>query len=136
MTKTEMLAAAASIGAAVKESEVMREYRLAEAEYGKDAELQAALTEYSVQQQALANAQTLPLPDPDLTEALKKRIDELYGVISRSDTYERFEAARGALSALVEDINGAMIRAMTDGGEEQEGRCTGDCATCGGCASR
>ena len=38
MTKTEMLAAAASIGAAIKVSDVMREYRLAEAEYGKPAE--------------------------------------------------------------------------------------------------
>ena len=137
MEKEEMLRLAAEIGRGVRDSEIMRNYLKTEAEYGKDGELQAAITEYSVQQKALEGANSGSFTDPAVSEAITKRMNELYGYISRSASFEAFNAARNALGNLLDEINRAMMAEVSGEGGASDGSdaagCTGDCAHCGGC---
>ena len=111
MEKEEMLRLAAEIGRGVRDSEIMRNYLKTEAEYGKDGELQAAITEYSVQQKALEGANSGSFTDPAVSEAITKRMNELYGYISRSASFEAFNAARNALGNLLDRLR---FRAVVD----------------------
>jgi len=132
MDKTAVLEMAASIGRSIRNSDLMENYLEAEKAYGRDEELQAAIAEYAVQQQALAGATSGQYQDETVAEAVKKRIDELYGIISRNPNFEAFNKARNELGALMDEIN-RMITAGISEGDGSSSGCTGNCATCGGC---
>lgn len=138
MEKEEMLKLAAEIGRGVRDSEIMKNYLKTETDYGRDAELQAAITEYSVQQKALEGANSGSFTDPAVSEAITKRMNELYGYISRSANFEAFNAARNALGNLLDEINRAMMAEVSGEGGGAEGSdaagCTATAPTAGAAA--
>ncbi|MCQ2428206.1 MAG: YlbF family regulator [Clostridia bacterium] len=131
MDKRAILETAASIGRSIRDSELMDEFLSAQADFAKDAELQAAIAEYSVQQEALSGAAGGQFQDPEVADAIRKRIDELYGIISRNPNFEAFEKVRGALGGLLDEINSTITHEMA--GSDTGSGCTGNCASCGGC---
>ncbi len=131
MERKDIIALAASVGQAIKNSDIMAEFEEAGEAYDADEELQSMIREYSTNQEALTRAGADETADEILINALSDRIDELYGEISRNEAFERYSKAQDALSALLNEINSVISeRAM---GGVSSGGCSGNCSTCGGC---
>ena len=90
MEKAQILELAATIGKEVKESELMKAYEKAEADYVADEALQDKIREYSVQQQLLAEENTKSEPNAFVIETVQSRLQGLYAEITASKTFVEF----------------------------------------------
>ncbi len=134
MEKEQLLALAAQVGEGIKDTDLFKKYKEAEAGYRGNSELQAKIAEYTVQQQALANENAKPDANAFITEQIQKRINSLYADIMHDDSFEQFMSAQDELRLLMDDVNRAIMSRVNgkEDGEEETG-CTGNCASCGGC---
>jgi len=133
MTNEEILELAHKIGEGIVESDLFRKYKEAETAYRADEDLQAKIAEYSVQQQALANEQGNKIPNQYLVEQIQKRINELYADIMHSDSFESFMQAQDTLRGFMDLVNKSIMNVVNGKEDGEEGGCTGNCSTCGGC---
>lgn len=133
MEKTELLELATKVGQGILETELFKKYKEAEQGYMSNADLQAKIAEYTVQQQALADESGKAQPNAFITEQIQKRINTLYSEIMHDDSFENFMQAQDDLRVLMDDINRAIMNEVNGKSDEGEGGCTGNCASCAGC---
>ena len=130
MEKAQILELAATIGKEVKESELMKAYEKAEADYVADEALQDKIREYSVQQQLLAEENTKSEPNAFVIETVQSRLQGLYAEITASKTFVEFSEKQDQVRELLTQINNVMMQQITG---EDHSACTHDCSTCHGC---
>lgn len=127
---TEILKKAKEIGALIREDPITIKLFAAKDAYEHDEELNTLLTEYNVQQQALTNEYAKEEPDPDISAAIEKRINELSDAVMSHPLFTAYGEAESEYRDLMKLVNDEINFQVTG-----KRSCSGDCSACGGCAT-
>lgn len=124
----EMTEAILHLGALVRKDRRTAELNAAEEAYNNDPEMTRLVTEYNVQQSALAAAYAAEERDDDLIKQIEGRINEIYDAVTNNDLYADYLRAKSDYDEMYSQISAQLEFAIT-------GRtpCTHDCSSCGGC---
>ena len=128
----ELIEMAAILGQRIRSSEAGQRLENAAKAYAENTELRSAFTEYQVQQKVLEEHGALEIKDEALIAAIDKRLNEIYDQIISHVTYKEYEAAQEAYNNLISNLISEVVR-QANGNDGEEGGCTHDCSTCGGC---
>ena len=120
----EIMELARELGNMLKKTDVMKRAQAAEAAFQADSALQADISEYNAQQQAISSTE-----DEAFRTSIKERIDSLYDKIIGYPAYVEYLRANEEVSRLMNDVNEEINFAIT--GEHSS--CGGNCSSCGGC---
>ena len=99
----------------------------AQAAYSADGEISKLLTEYNVQQAALAEA-CKGEQDTQLVESIRRRLGELYNQVVESPVYLAYKEASDEYNAFYQTVSQELEFALNG-----KSGCTHDCSTCSGC---
>ena len=116
------------LGALVRKDMRTTELLAAEEAYNGDAKMTALVTEYNVQQSALANAYAEKERDEELIKQIEDRINEIYDAVTNNDLYADYLRAKADYDEMYKQIVAELEFAITG-----KTPCTHDCSTCGGC---
>ncbi|MBO5196462.1 MAG: YlbF family regulator [Clostridia bacterium] len=128
--KTELVELIAKVGEMVRADERYVAFEKAAEAYAKDPEIATALTEYNVQQAALAEAFGAEERDEALVSSIQNRINELYKQITESPVYVAYREAGEEYETFTKAFYGEIEYAITG---QRPSSCAGDCSSCGGC---
>ena len=131
MTK-EILEQAKVLGKLIAESEEVKAANAAKEAYESDAEVQAIITEYNVNNKALAEEYKRAEQDEALMTSIKKRIGELYNQIMAHPLYNAYMQSQESVGALMNLVNDEINFEVT-GERPSQSACSGNCSSCGGC---
>ena len=126
----EIFELAAELGKQLKEDARLVALEEAKVAYEKDPQLQKYMLEYDVQQKAMQREVAKPERDLHFIEAIQKRIDDLYTLITENPAFAELNRAQAEVNELMNRVNQTIMTQIT--GEEPSG-CTHNCSTCGGC---
>ena len=130
MLSAEILSAAKKLTDLMKADNTYIAVMNAADKYNSDPEISSAMTEYSVQQQALSQEYAKETRDEELCEAIQARINELYNKIVSTAAYEEYKAASDEYQAFYSQVYDELNYQLTG---KRAGACSGDCSSCGGC---
>ena len=119
-----ILEKARELGQLIKESPEMQRMNAAEAAFEQDAALQALIDEYQAQERA-----ALVSTDEAFTEAIDKRMQELYAQIDAHPVYAEYIAAQTEVNRLMNLVNSEINFVITG----RRDSCSGSCESCAGC---
>ena len=125
----EVLLAAKNLADAIKSDDRYAAAEAAGKAYSDDEKISTALTEYSVQQQALTEEYGKDEHDEALINAIQNRINEIYKDIVESPVYEAYKVASDGYQAYYRAVMEELEYQLTG----KRSSCTHDCSTCGGC---
>lgn len=131
MTK-EILKEAQALGKLIAASDEVKAANAAKEEYDSNAEIQALITEYNVNNKALAEEYKREEKDEALMTSIKTRIGELYNKIMAHPVYVAYMSAQEGVGELMRLVNDEINFEVT-GERPSASSCTGNCGTCGGC---
>ena len=117
------------LGKALKEDPRLVRMEAARKAYESDAEVQALMTEFEVQQKAMENVTAGPDFEPQMIEMIQDRIDDLYRELMDHAVIKEMNEAQAAVNDYMNAINNTIMFAITG---EMPSSCTHDCSTCGG----
>ena len=124
----EIFELARLLGEAIKKDTRLIEFEEAKKAYENDAELQGALKEYEVQQQALQSEMIKEDKDGFTIDAINERINELYDLIVTNSSFLKLNQIQVEVNELMNEVNNTITCAIT--GEDPKTACTHNCATC------
>ena len=124
----EIFELAKKLGEEIKKDRRMIEFEEAKKEYENCVELQNALKEYDVQQQALQTEMLKEDKDMLTVDAINERINELYHQIVMHEAFLRINQLQAEVNDLMNQVNNTITCAIT--GEDPNTACTHNCATC------
>ena len=124
----EIFELAKLLGEAIKKDIRLVEFEEAKKAYENDVELQNALKEYEVQQQALQSEMIKDDKDGFTIDAINERINTLYDAIVTNPSFLRLNQLQVEVNELMNEVNNTIICAIT--GEDPQTSCTHNCATC------
>lgn len=131
MTK-EILEQAKVLGKLIAASEEVKAANAAKEAYESNAEVQAMITEYNVNNKALAEEYKRAEQDEALMTSIKKRIGELYNQIMSHPLYNAYMQSQESVGALMNLVNDEINFEVT-GERPSQSACSGNCSSCGGC---
>lgn len=126
----EIFELAAELGKQLKEDARLVALEEAKVAYEKDPQLQKYMLEYDVQQKAMQREVAKPERDLHFIEAIQKRIDDLYTLITENPAFAELNRAQAEVNELMNRVNQTIMTQITG---EEPSSCTHDCRTCGGC---
>ena len=126
----EICELAAELGKQLKEDARLVALEEAKVAYEKDPQLQKYMLEYDVQQKAMQREVAKPERDLHFIEAIQKRIDDLYTLITENPAFAELNRAQAEVNELMNRVNQTIMTQITG---EEPSSCTHDCRTCGGC---
>ena len=126
----EIFELAAELGRQLKEDARLIALEEAKEAYEKDPQLQKYMLEYDVQQKAMQREVAKPERDLHFIEAIQKRIDDLYKLITENPAFAELNRAQAEVNELMNRVNQTIMTQITG---EEPSSCTHDCRTCGGC---
>ena len=124
----EIFELAKLLGEAIKKDVRLVEFEEAKKAYENDVELQNALKEYDVQQQALQSEMIKEDKDGFTIDAINERINSLYDEIVSNASFLRLNQLQVEINELMNEVNNTITCAIT--GEDPKSACTHNCATC------
>ena len=124
----EIFELAKKLGEAIAKDHRLIEFEEAKKNYESDVELQNALKEYEVQQQALQSEMLKDEKDGFTIDAINERINELYQLIVTNASFLHLNQIQVEVNELMNDVNNTITCAIT--GEDPKTACTHNCATC------
>ena len=127
----EVFAKTRELGEALLECEVYKNMKAAEEKAMGNEEAARLMGEMLEKRSAIQEAMHEPNPDP---AALKRMSDEMDGIQERlqmMDDIVQLTQARGEFNSLINQINQVLQFIVT--GRMDDGDCSGNCSTCGGC---
>ena len=116
------------LGEEIKKDRRMIEFEEAKKEYENCIEIQAALKEYEVQQQALQIEMMKEERDTFTIDAINERIEALYNQIVTHEAFLRINQLQLEVNDLMNEVNNTITCAIT--GDDPKTACTHNCATC------
>lgn len=130
---TKIIELAHLLGEEIAKSEEIKNLEAAKAEYDKDSDLQAKISEYETERILLAQELSKEPSESDeiAITNLKARLDELAREINAIPVYTAFANAQKTLNALMASVNDEIKFCITG---QRPSSCTHDCSTCGGCS--
>lgn len=131
MTK-EILKEAQALGKLIAASDEVKAANAAKDAYENDKEMQALITEYNVNNKALAEEYKKSEHDEALMTSIKKRIGELYNQIMAHPVYVSYMTAQEGVGELMRLVNDEINFEVT-GERPSASACSGNCSSCGGC---
>lgn len=123
----EMIEAVFTLGKLIREDARYKALADAEDKYNNDPEMTRLVTEYNVQQTALAAQYGENERDDEMIKAIEKRIEEIYDAVTKNDLYEEYLRAKADYDELYTEMTNRLQFAITG-----KSPCTHDCSTCGG----
>lgn len=124
----EIFELAKKLGEAIRKDVRLIEFEEAKKAYENDTELQNALKEYEVQQQALQAEMVKDDKDMHTIEAINERINELYSLVVTNPSFLKLNNLQLEVNELMNEVNNTITCAIT--GEDPKSACTHNCATC------
>ena len=124
----EIFELAKQLGEAIKKDNRLIEFEEAKKDYENDVELQNAIKEYEVQQQALQCEMLKEDKDGVTIDAINERINQLYEAIVTNASFLHLNQIQVEVNDLMNEVNNAITCAIT--GEDPKSACTHNCATC------
>ena len=124
----EIFELAKKLGEEIKKDRRMIEFEEAKKEYENNIEIQNALKEYDVQQQALQVEMMKEEKDTMTIDAINKRINELYHQIVTHEVFLKINQLQVEVNDLMNEVNNTITCAIT--GEDPKSACTHNCSTC------
>ena len=124
----EIFELAKKLGEAIAKDHRLVEFEEAKKNYENDVELQNALKEYEVQQQALQSEMLKDEKDGFTIDAINERINELYEQIVTNASFLYLNQIQVEVNELMNEVNNTITCAIT--GEDPKTACTHNCATC------
>ena len=124
----EIFELAKKLGEAIAKDPRLVEFEEARKNYENDIELQNALKEYEVQQQALQSEMLKDEKDGFTIDAINERINELYEQIVTNASFLHLNQIQVEVNELMNEVNNTITCAIT--GEDPKTACTHNCATC------
>ncbi|MBO5716179.1 MAG: YlbF family regulator [Clostridia bacterium] len=124
----EIFELAKKLGEAIAKDHRLVEFEEAKKNYENDVELQNALKEYEVQQQALQSEMLKEDKDGFTIDAINERINELYQMIVTNVSFLHLNQIQVEVNELMNEVNNTITCAIT--GEDPKTACTHNCATC------
>ena len=124
----EIFELAKLLGEEIKKDRRMIEFEEAKKEYENCVEIQSALKEYEVQQQALQVEMMKEERDTLTIDSINERINELYEQIVTNPAFVRINQLQLEVNDLMNEVNNTITCAIT--GEDPKAACTHNCATC------
>lgn len=124
----EIFELAKKLGEAIAKDHRLVEFEEAKKNYENDVELQNALKEYEVQQQALQSEMLKDEKDGFTIDAINERINELYEQIVTNASFLHLNQIQVEVNELMNEVNNTITCAIT--GEDPKTACTHNCATC------
>ena len=124
----EIFELAKKLGEAIAKDYRLIEFEDAKKAYENDVELQSALKEYEVQQQALQSEMLKDDKDSFTIDAINERINELYEAIVTNASFLHLNQIQVEVNELMSEVNNTITCAIT--GEDPKTACTHNCATC------
>ena len=124
----EIFELAKKLGEEIKKDRRMIEFEEAKKEYENNIELQNALKEYDVQQQALQVEMMKEERDTLTIDAINERINELYHQIVTHEAFLRINQLQVEVNDLMNEVNNTITCAIT--GEDPKTACTHNCSPC------
>ena len=124
----EIFELAKKLGEAISKDHRLVEFEEAKKNYENDIELQNALKEYEVQQQALQSEMLKDEKDGFTIDAINERINELYEQIVTNASFLHLNQIQVEVNELMNEVNNTITCAIT--GEDPKTACTHNCATC------
>lgn len=129
MLNSEILMAVKKLCDLMKDDKTYKAVTDAAEKYNSDPAISTAMTEYSVQQQALAAEYGKEERDEALCEAIQNRINELYDTIISTPVYEEYKKASDEYEVFYTAVYDEINYQLTG----KRSSCSGDCSSCGGC---
>lgn len=111
------------LGQLIKDSDEMKRMNEAEEKYNADPGLQALISEYNAHNAALESTD-----DESFTEAIEKRMKEIYDAVAGNPVYTEYIAAQKEVQQLMNSVNSEINFIVTG-----ERGCGGSCDCCSGC---
>ena len=124
----EIFELARMLGEEIKKDRRMIEFEEAKKEYENNVELQGALKEYEVQQEALRMEMMKEERDTFTIDAINERIEALYNQIVTHEAFIRINQLQLEVNDLMNEVNNTITCAIT--GDDPKTACTHNCATC------
>ena len=124
----EIFELAKKLGEEIKKDRRMIEFEEAKKEYENCVEIQTALKEYEVQQQALQVEMMKEERDTFTIDAINERINALYEQIVTNPAFVRINQLQLEVNDLMNEVNNTITCAIT--GEDPKTACTHNCAMC------
>lgn len=122
---------ARELGMMIAESDEMKALKGAEELQLADKEAQQLMMEYANTRDRLAARASDPGVTKEDFEAIQKEMNEAFQKLMTNENIKRYMEANNNFKALIDHVN--SIIAYFVKGEEQQGSCSGNCASCGGC---
>lgn len=127
----KILDMAQELGQAIKQDDRTQRFQKAKEAYDNDTKLVNAVKEYNVQKMALNEQLKSQTPDDAVTDAIQRRIEEIYAEILASPIMQEYSQAEKDLNDFINLVNMTISCAIT--GEDMG--CTEEkCKTCGRCS--
>lgn len=126
----EILDMARALGEAIKADSRTERFRKAKDAYDADKELIEAVKEYNVQKMALNEQLKADERDDAVTDAIQRRIEEIYNEIIASPVMTEYSESEKQLNDFLSLVNMTISSAISG----EEAGCTEEkCKTCGRC---
>ena len=129
---------ARELGVLIQQDERYAAYYAAKQANDKDEALQNMINEFNMKRLQLNSEMSKEERDEQKLSELDDAIKSIYGEIMANENMSRYNVAKNAMDALLNQIN--MIITYSANGEdpmtcpiENTRRCSGSCSTCGGC---
>ncbi len=132
-----ILEAARALGAAIQQDERFITYVKAKLANDNDEELQKAIGEFNITRMNLENEMSAETPDEAKIKELNEVLRDIYGKVMASKAMLDYNTAKGALDALLGDVNSIIMQCVEGADpatvEPEVHSCSGSCDSCGGC---
>lgn len=125
----KILEKAKELGALLENSQIVLEQRAAKKAFDTDTQLQDLIGAFNMAKLSLMNESNKDTPDAAKTEEYRKQTSQAYEKVMQHPVMQRLNDAEIALEGLLNQVNGILQQSVTG----EEGGCTHNCATCGGC---
>ena len=128
----EIIAKATALGEAIRDSEAMKNYTLKEIAYENSEEAQILTAEYSELRTSLAEeAKREDITPMEMIE-IRKKMAAKYEELLKCPAIGDYMAAKQDIEDILAKVD-SIIKYFVTGEKEQEGSCSGNCGSCGGC---
>ncbi len=126
----EILAKARELGIMLAESGEFEMLKIAEERQLSDPEAQKLMMEYATKRDELANKASAPDVTKEEFENIKNEMHAEFEKMCQNENVKAYLDASNAFSNLINQVN-SIIGYFVKGGDE--GGCSGNCSSCGGC---
>lgn len=120
---------AKELGELLKNSEIFEKQKTAKKAFDEDEQLQQLVGEFNLAKLSLMNESNKDQPDAEKMEEFRTQTTAAYEKIMQHPVMMQLNQAEMDLENILNQINSILQNSISD----NEGGCTHNCATCGGC---